>query len=256
MLLSHDQYVEAIEQNAAVAHQALSDADPTAAVPSCGEWKAADLRDHISGVFAFWTYQLTRGDTSGHEFPPEVREQYVRPISDAAGDLMKVLRQAGPDQPCWNWSGGNMTSAWGARRMAHEISVHRTDAEMTLGPERFTGIDEALASDGIDELLDVFIKPTSNSNPDWPTLKLATTKGSWTLELGEKAVNVRDRPSPGAAPTQPSSDDQSGTSAGPQLLIDGRVDHVLLKLWGRDFPAGLTGNLAVLDRWKAQPIFN
>ena len=43
---------------------------------------------------------------------------------------------------------------WLARRMAHELAMHRVDADLARG--QATGIEPALASDGIDEFLEFF----------------------------------------------------------------------------------------------------
>ena len=52
----------------------------------------------------------------------------------------------------WNWSSiWPDTAAFWPRRMAHETSVHRVDAQQAAGAQ--LPIDTALATDGVDEFL-------------------------------------------------------------------------------------------------------
>lgn len=238
--LSYDQYVDFVQQNAATAHAALQQADSEAAVPDCGEWKAADLRDHISGVFAFWSHQLKRQDMTGEDFPDDVRKLYARPIADAAQEITALLRETGPGIDCWNWSGRNMTTDWAARRMAQEIAVHRTDAERTVGLDKLTPIDEGLAADGIDELLEVFLRPAadfgftpSNDSPAH-VIRIEAPERTWNLAVGDGVAT---------------------STASPELTIRGPVDQLLLTLWGRTMPIELDGDRQVLTRLLAQPAF-
>lgn len=231
-------YANSIEENAALAHAALQASNPTALVPFCGEWPASELRDHISGVFAFWTHQLQQADASQAGFPDEVRARYVRPINEAAADIVELLRSAQPGQPCWNWSGSNMTSDWALRRMAHEIAVHRVDAQGTLGPGNVTPIEQELANDGIDELLDVHVGAKSASpEADAPVLLIETPQRSWTVSVGSSVAARID------------------AGCTPDAAIHGSASNVLLYLWNRHYPVDLVGDQTVLGAWQKLPVF-
>ena len=67
------------------------------------------------------------------------------------------------------------------RRQPHEALIHRVDAELAAGAP--TGLDEALATDGVDEILTVMIDchdiPVwSRFEPDGSTAALSTPQRS------------------------------------------------------------------------------
>ncbi len=244
MLLTHDAYLLAIEDNARLAHRVLGGLDPTIQVPACPGWPTSELRDHISGVFAFWAHQLGRLTTDGPDFPDSVREGYRRSILENAGAVLATLRSLGPDQVCWNWSGENMTSGWAARRLAHEITVHRVDAQMAANSSADNQelpatprIDAALASDGIEEMLDVHVgRPRTVPVPGDPVMRILTPEDRWTVSIGENVARVE-------------------ADIAPDLTISGPTDSVLLYLWGRQFPVDFRGDSTVFAAWKALPVF-
>ncbi len=229
--LSHTDYLSALEENSVLAHEALHGLDPTAPVPDCPDWPASELRDHISGVLAFWAHQLGQATTVGPDFPDSIREGYRRPILDNARTVIAILEPIGPNGVCWNWSGANMTTGWAARRMAHEIAVHRIDAQRTADPDLVTPIAPQLATDGIDELLDVFVGASDSETSDSdPVLRITTPLAQWTLAIGEKAVP---------------------TAREPDLTLEAPADAALLTLWGRVVDVAWQGERAVFDSWRA-----
>lgn len=228
--LRHVDYLSAIEENAILAHEALHGLDPTTPVPDCPDWPASELRDHISGVLAFWAHQLGQATTEGPDFPDSVREGYRRPILENARTVIATLETLGPNGVCWNWSGANMTTGWTARRMAHEIAVHRIDAQRTAGPDSVTPIASLLATDGINELLDVFVGAADSETSDGdPVLRVTTANAQWTLAIGETAVP---------------------TEREPDLTLEAPADAALLTLWGRVVDVTWKGERAVFDSWR------
>ncbi len=243
---SYTDYLTALEENAGLAHEALHGLDPTTPVPDCPDWPASELRDHISGVFAFWAHQLGRATTEGPDFPDSVREGHRRPILENARTVIATLEPLGPSQVCWNWSGANMTTGWVARRMAHEVAVHRVDAQRAAGPDSVTAIASPLAIDGINELMDVFVGPTNPAARDTaitsdsavsssdPVLQINTPESQWTIAVGQTAV-----------PTDRQAD----------LVLTASADAALLTLWGRGAEVTWQGDMAVLKTWRAIPAF-
>jgi uncharacterized protein (TIGR03083 family) len=65
--------------------------------------------------------------------------------------VVAALRSADPGTPMWAWGADKHARFW-SRRMVHETTVHRADAELAAG--RRPQIDAAVAADGVDELLD------------------------------------------------------------------------------------------------------
>jgi len=130
---------------------------PVAAkVPSCPEWSVGDLLYHLYEVQYLW-----------HRVSAEARSGFdglSMPVRPADGSLVDVLRGEhvsytswlranDPSSPQWTWT-GMRDFQWLARRMAHELAMHRVDADLARG--QATAIEPALASDGIDEFLEFF----------------------------------------------------------------------------------------------------
>ncbi|HEY9251081.1 MAG TPA: maleylpyruvate isomerase family mycothiol-dependent enzyme, partial [Nocardioides sp.] len=162
-------YLDHIRSESARFRAVLADTDPTTPVPTAPEWTAADLLWHVAAeVQHFWTYVL---ETRPAEPSSETYSEPERPEDATYQDLLahfdelnarflKTLEQTGPEEPTWSWS-PDQTAAFTYRRQAHEILIHRLDAELTAGT--VTPLDPALAADGIDEILDVFY----GGKPEW-----------------------------------------------------------------------------------------
>ena len=131
-------------------------AAPASPVPGCPGWDLAKLVKHV-GIIHRWaaatvatraTERVAR-DALDVGLPADP-VHYPQWLAAGAAPLVAVLRGAGAATPVWSWA-GDADSGWWARRMLHETTVHRADAEIALGIE--PSIDAAQAADGIDELL-------------------------------------------------------------------------------------------------------
>ncbi len=129
---------------------------PHTPIPTCPEWDAAQLWEHLGSVHRWVTAHL--------------RERSIEPISrrsiridaptddrwspwlaQGGSDLVSSLRSIGASAPVWTWSGDN-TAGWWSRRQLHETVVHTADGALAIG-EDFS-VDPVVAADGIAELLD------------------------------------------------------------------------------------------------------
>jgi len=99
----------------------------------------------------------------------------------------------------------------------HEATVHRWDIERALGCT--TPIDPAVAADGIDECLDVFVRTRGKQTLIAPLI-LATTRPSraWTLAPADRPGRV---------------DIAVGRSAESTAELAGGREGLLLARWGR-----------------------
>ena len=162
-LLTHDRYCDEIahqvEQLRAVV---TSGADLTATVPTCPDWTLEMLVLHMGGALR-WSGTLVR--TRAQENIPDEdvpRGDGPEKPGDAAaldewlaeaGELaVGALREAGPDAKVWGWADSQTSGFW-ARRMAHEITVHRADATLAAGLPYEVAPD--IAADAIDEWLQI-----------------------------------------------------------------------------------------------------
>src|SRR5439155_11719350 len=62
-----------------------------------------------------------------------------------------ALRAADPDAPMWAWGADQHVRFW-SRRMLHETTIHRADAEFAVA--RDPRVDIEVAVDGVEELLE------------------------------------------------------------------------------------------------------
>ena len=78
-------------------------------------------------------------------------------FEEGVGPLVDALTVLDPDAHVWNFSNGHQDGRFWPRRMAIETAIHRWDGQDAHGRDRVTPIDAELASDGMDELLDVHV---------------------------------------------------------------------------------------------------
>lgn len=178
--------------------EAVLDAAPDAQVPTCPEWTADDLLWHLAEVQWFWGEVVrTRADDPDRveavqpERPAD-RDGLVALYRRASADLHAVLATTPPETPVWTWA-ADRTAGFVRRRQAHEALIHRLDAELTAAPDgaAVTGIDPALAADGVDEALGVMygdVPEWASTTPDprgAAARLVATDAGrSWLVTFG------------------------------------------------------------------------
>jgi uncharacterized protein (TIGR03083 family) len=142
-----------LRDDAAGLLEAARRADPDARVPCCPAWSTSDLVWHIGNVHDFWAGVVRDGarPTPGRHVRPDDHGALLAFAAGGAAELQRVLAEADPAAPSWNWTGEDQTVAWVVRRMAHETAVHRVDAERAAGGDHRIRAD--IAADGIDEYL-------------------------------------------------------------------------------------------------------
>lgn len=157
-------YLSVIRDNAVALAESVRAAGLDAPVPTCPDWKTADLAAHITGVHTWceMTVRTRAQERINREalppmFSPEDGVDAVCiGVQERAGALVKTLSEVDPDEPVWNWSVNQpKTAAFWPRRMAQETVIHRADADSALGVP--TVVPTEVAVDGIDELLTVFL---------------------------------------------------------------------------------------------------
>lgn len=171
--LGHDRYGDEIAHQVGQLRAVVtSGADLSATVPTCPDWSLEQLVRHTGGALR-WVDTLVRTRAEA-----DVDEDLVPLIGgpDAQGDaaaldawlaetgelIVGALREAGPDTPVWTW-GWERSSGFWARRMAHEITVHRADATLAAGLPYEVAAD--IAADAIDEWLQI-VEFGQRTDPD------------------------------------------------------------------------------------------
>lgn len=238
--LSWPAYLAHIEGESTRFVDALAGASGNEPVPTCPEWTADDLLDHLRKVQAFWSRVVgdgltTRAEADAVQEParPTARTDLVAQFRSASASLVAALRATEPGAPRWSWS-VDQTAGFSYRRQAHEALIHRLDAELTVG--RRTPFDPALATDGIDEALRVMF----GGCPDWGTitpiegrtarLRASDTDASWLVTMArftgtDPEGTTHDEPDISIA----QDDDGRETAA----AIEGTAEDLDCWLWNR-----------------------
>jgi len=233
-MLDHEGIIRAEAEGIAGAGEA---ADRTAAVPGT-DWSLADLLDHVGRLSWYWSGR-TRKAGGGDFYDTDRPEGTSRSdwLRRGTATMCEQLTAAAPDAEIKTWA-GLKPPAWLWRRMTHELSVHRWDAQAAAAaPEP---VATEVAEDGIDELLSAFA-PGADLTAVGGTLHLHATDGDgeWFMDpTGDGLIWER-----------------SHTKA--DVAVRGATSDLLLVLWGRlgAEAVEVLGDETVLDRWRAATRF-
>jgi uncharacterized protein (TIGR03083 family) len=193
--VEYAEHVDAVEAAGDAFAQALRGANTDARVPSCPEWSLLDLTRHVWNLTGFWTHVLCDGTgrpkTPFDEMPDGDGDQLAGGYAALSGHLVAELRATSPDTPVYTWASGHEHAGFVARRMAHEIAIHRYDAQLAVGRPQPIAAD--VAADGIDEMffiVDVFGPPAGCG--DGQTVHLhGTDRGDeWMIAMTPEGLQV------------------------------------------------------------------
>jgi uncharacterized protein (TIGR03083 family) len=197
-------------------------------VPSCPGWSVADLIAHLGETHRWAAHAVRAGNPDAPEvFPPVTdRPALADWYRESAEDLIGTLRTTDPDAECWAFGPRPRTARFWFRRQPHEVAIHRWDLAAALGQD--SGYPEALAADGVDEVVTMFFPRQVRLNRISPltaalALRADGQDRDWVL-AGD-----------GAGPHDgPVDAEVSGPAAVLALLVWGRVplDDPRLRLTG------------------------
>ncbi|HZD65184.1 MAG TPA: maleylpyruvate isomerase family mycothiol-dependent enzyme, partial [Acidimicrobiales bacterium] len=216
---------------------------------ACPEWDLAKLGLHLGLVYTWAGEQVRQRLTEplDRSTLPRAPEGNARIpwFLEAAARAVEGLRAAESDAPAGGWRDQTVTAGFWRRRLAHETAVHHLDAEEAVG--RAGALDAELASDGIDEVLDVFLPYARAGAGGWPPpgalhLVRSDGDGAWTLEPGPADVVVHRTTS--VSPARRT--DAGATVTAPALALQRLC-------WGRSEPRPeqLSGDPGLARRWLA-----
>ena len=234
-------------------------ADPTAPVPGCPNWTLADVVRHAGSVHRVVSTLVER--LSPEQIDPRTIdlhvplrvEEYGEWFAAGGAHLLEVLRAADPRATVYSWAGVPTVAFW-IRRMLHETTVHRLDAERAAG--RVEPVDQTVAIDGIDEFLEnlPFVpqmragSPVRDLHGDGETIHLHATDVSSDGDDGEWLITL-----------EPHGFRWSHAHVKGAAAVRGSVTDLLLFVWGRrksDDPAfALFGDSALLAYWSSKAVF-
>jgi uncharacterized protein (TIGR03083 family) len=193
----HDRYCDHLALEIPRLSAAIAALEPATPIPTCPGWSASDLGRHIGGVQR-WAAHLVA--VSAPERIPRSELDLDEPgddhscaawLAEGGPAVVASLRAADPATPMWAWGADKHARFW-SRRMVHETTVHRADAELAAG--RRPAIDTAVAADGIDEFLDnlpqaaYFAPRVTELRGDGSTIHFHAVdspdgQGEWTVRL-------------------------------------------------------------------------
>jgi len=228
----------------AAAGQAGLDVD----IDACPGWTMRDLVRHLSEIHLWaaahvalrvtkmWVDDLAELTASwpdlGVFWPAdaELPEHYLRTNEN----LVRELEQAPVDLDAMTFLAAPSPLAMWARRQAHEVAIHRFDAQRAAGTS--TVFDAEFAADGIDELLTAFA-------PRATTLPVSDTK-----VMLVHATDTDDRWSVTLSPDGMATVRDDGPA---DVTVRGRASDVYVVMWNRgdDTVVDVAGDRDVLQTW-------
>ena len=234
-----DFWLAALRADGPALQDAVAETGPDAPVPSCPGWTVADLTEHLTSL-AHWVREFApRGvtDKPADRVIPQPRPPWPEALDGLRRELtgvIETLDALDPDLPCWTWPAQARKAGFWQRRMAHEISVHRWDAETAA--LRAIPIETKLAADGVNEVLDTWLPAGRRKGPTdlHGVVHLVATDASyeWFVRLRGPGIALLD------TGTILDSDDHhpraeaSGTASDLLLVLMGRLDPGILHATG------------------------
>ncbi len=189
-------------------------------IPVCPGWDVREVVAHLASVYdhKVMAIRLGRRPAEGEwvidePFPKSTVEWF----EDEHAKLLAELAAHAPTDPAWTWWEPDQTVGFWYRRMALETVVHRVDVETQFGPR--SAIDDALAVDGIDEVLTVMLGGEDEAAADAPgtgTVNVLAADAAWSVRLEDASTIV-----------------ESGAHASPDAELSGDPGELFLYLWGR-----------------------
>jgi uncharacterized protein (TIGR03083 family) len=161
-----DFWLAALRADSPALQDAVTQAGPGAEVPSCPGWTVADLVEHVTTLLHWVRETRPAGPPTTSPDRDGERPQWDQALDELRRELtgtIETLEAVEADFPAWNWAPQSKQAGFWHRRMAHEISIHRFDAEAAAG--RPTPIETKLAADGISEVLDTWLPAGKRKGP-------------------------------------------------------------------------------------------
>jgi len=190
-------------------------------VPTCPGWTVEEALLHTGEVYSHKVacMRLPEGPQSHEDWNhgPEEGQDPVEWFRERLAELTTEFTTRGPDASAYTWYDDDQTVGFWFRRMAQETAVHRVDVES--GVDAMTPVADDLAVDGIDEVLDWFLRYQNEEvGPDGPgrgTVAVRTGDHIWRTTLTAGEAHLSREPGPAEA------------------VVSGEPSELLLWLWGR-----------------------
>lgn len=257
-------YCTVAETEAGRLRAAALAAGPDAAVPTCPEWTVHRLVAHTARVFDMVAGALRAADPSSPPPRPSRPEgdfdAVLAAYDERLATMLELLRSVDPSAPAWHFSPtAPKTAASLFRRIAHEATVHRIDAQAAAagaaaagagsgwagsgwaGSDQDARVDPEVAADGVDEVLRWLIQRWTDQ---WATGELTGTVLYHAADAGRAwTVRLVAGQLPQTAPE---------SVAEPDASVVGLADAVYRAAWGRPSGATVSGDPALVQATRAR----
>lgn len=190
-------------------------------VPACPGWTVEEALVHTGSVYSHKVacMRLPGGPQQQEDWDhgPAEGQPPAEWFRERLTELVDELTSRGADAPSVTWHDEDQTVGFWFRRMAQETAVHRVDVES--GFDAVSPVPDDLAVDGIDEVLDLFLRYQNDDvGPDGPgrgTVAVRTGDHIWRQTLTADEAQLSREPGPADA------------------VVSGEPSELLLWLWGR-----------------------
>lgn len=215
-------------------------------LPHIEGWTVRSVVGHTGWVFRFAKLALAadpENPPSRSSVPePPPGDEVMEWFAEGSQELQLALESVDLESMRPTFT-GPQPATWWMRRLSHEVSIHRWDAESAFGSP--DPIDARQAKDGVDELLQVFTPQRmqfATLGGAGETVHLHATDiddGEWFMTYGPDAVEWNHSHAKG------------------DVAARGPVSDLLLLLWSRLPPSRLEvfGDASLLDRWQRAAAF-
>jgi uncharacterized protein (TIGR03083 family) len=211
-----------LAEQAAALEVAASSADPSAPVPDCEGWDVSSLVGHVGAVHRMvldWT-RTGRRRAGWATAPPA--DDLLAWYRQGWQDLVAHLRDQGPGTVVPTWSPNDDTASFWHRRMAHETAIHALDAHRAAGTEQSWTASDAVAADGVDEALRVFLAGRlGRAGGEGALVQVRVPGRWWSVALHQQVVEVGE---PEGGPF---------ADLTPDAVVRGPAPEVYRWVWGR-----------------------
>ena len=234
-----DFWLAALRADGPALHDAVAETGPDAPVPPCPGWTVADLTEHLTSLL-HWVRELApRGvlDRPADRVVQQPRPAWPEALDGLRRELtgtIETLEALDPDFPSWTWPAQARKAGFWQRRLAHEVSVHRWDAESAAG--RPTAIETKLAADGVNEVLDTWLPAGRRKGPTdlHGVVHLVATDASyeWFVRLRGAGISLLDTGTILDTDDHHARAEASGSASDLLLALMGRIDPDNLAVTG------------------------